>query len=127
MNSEMINSIRRTATERLESMTEYCSYRDGYPHFIHDLFYLYSFVVSRSLSRYYDEFGYTEISLDNVISAKQFFKYPPVSQFEKESITMLNDYLARRDRESKLLPMHYTGKSTNGPTGGNPNGLAAYS
>lgn len=118
MNSEVINSIRKTATERLEQMTEYCSYRDGYPNYIHDLFYLYSFVVSRSLSRYYDEFGYTEISLENVKAGKEFFKYPPVSQFEKECITMLNDYLARRDGESKLLPMRYE-------AGGKPYGLVS--
>ncbi len=117
MNSEVINSIRKTATERLESMTEYCSYRDGYPNYIHDLFYLYSFIVSRSLDRYYDEFGHAEVSLENIALAKQFFKYPPVSQFEKECVVMLNDYLKRRDRESKLLPIHYD-------VGGKPYGMA---
>ena len=117
MNTEMTNAIRKTATERLEQMTEYCSYRDGYPHYIHDLFYLYSLIVSRSLARYYEEFGYSEVNLENVTAAKQFFKYPTVSQFEKETITMLNNYLAKRDSENKLLPMRYSG--------GNPNGMAA--
>jgi len=117
MNSETINVIRKTATERLERITEYCSYRDGYPLYFHDLFYLYTFISLRSPERYYDELGYTEVNLENVVMAKQFFQYGPVSDFEKQCITMLNNYLTKRDRESKLLPMHYDG-------GGKPYGMA---
>lgn len=116
MNSETINIIRKTASERLDQLTEYCSYRDGYPIQIHQLFYLYTLIASRSLARYYDEFGYTEISLDDVIEAKKLFNYGPVSKFEATCIAELNEYLARRDKETKLLPMHYKGV--------NPHGLA---
>ena len=108
MTSEVINTIRKTATERLEQITEYCSYTE-YPPYLHDLFYLYSLIVSRDPARYCDQFGYTEIDLDNVIAAKAYFKYPAVSEFEKGCIAMLNDYQTKRDRESKLLPMNYTG------------------
>ena len=113
MNSETINVIRKTATERLEQITEYCSYRE-YPLYFHDLFYLYTFISLRSAERYYGELGYTEVNLENVVMAKQFFQYGPVSDFEKQCITTLGDYLKRRDRESKLLPMNYTGGKTHG-------------
>ena len=114
MTSSISDTIRRTAIERLEQITEFCSHRDGYSLYIHDLFYLYSLIASKSLSRFYDQFGHIEINLENVAMAKQFFKYAPVSQFEKECITTLSDYLNRRDRESKLLPMHYTGDKNYG-------------
>ncbi|HOW16595.1 MAG TPA: hypothetical protein PK443_02670 [bacterium] len=119
MNTDLTNVIRKTARERLEQITEFCSYRDGYPHYIHDLFYLYSLIASRSLARYYEEFGHSEISLENVRDAKKYFNYPQVSDFERDCISYINAYLVKKESEQKLVPMHYPG--------GNPNGMAVNS
>jgi hypothetical protein len=107
MDSRQISEIRNTAIERLNFMTEYCSIRDGYPNFITDLFYLYSYIACRSAQKFYNDFGCVIIDVDHVKAAKSFFNYPPISRFEMDCISGLSTYLEAQDRATNLLPMKY--------------------
>ena len=100
MTQDQIKKIQDICWQRIEIMENASSY-GMLPHYASDLYALYYLIMTRSFQRYVDSFGLELVDVEKIAMAKDYFKFPAISPFEKDVAHLLNQMVegkARKDR-----------------------------
>ena len=101
MNEAQIKQIQDICWERISSIEESSSY-GNIPHYAFDLYSLYYFIMVRNFQKYVQNFECQTVDINNITQAKSYYNWPPVSTFEKDVASLLNQMVEgkmKKDRE----------------------------
>jgi len=101
MTQEQIKQIQDLCWQRINAIEESSSY-GSVPHYSMDLYGLYFFIMTRSFQRYVQQFELQTVDINNITQAKSYYNWPPVSTFEKDVASLLNQMVEgkmKKDRE----------------------------
>jgi len=108
MNEAQVKLIQTTCWDRISAIEESSS-NGNIPHYAFDLYSLYYFIMVRNFQKYVQNFECQTVEISNITQAKSYYNWPPVSVFERDVVTLLNELVdgkMKKDRElgSNLTP-----------------------
>ena len=102
MNEAQIKLIKNICWERISAIEESSSY-GSVPHYSMDLYGLYFFIMTRSFQRYVQQFELQTVDINNITQAKSYYNWPPVSTFEKDVASLLNQMVEGKQKKDREL------------------------
>jgi hypothetical protein len=100
MTQNQIKQIQDICWERINIIENSSSY-GVMPHYAVDLYALYYFIMTRSFQKYVENFDLQTVDVEKITMAKDFFKFPAVSPFEKDVAHLLNEMVEGKIRKER--------------------------